>query len=143
VVTELPVPTSPEYAYVLAARQLRSLEDGYPRVEGYSGDAPPGMGEYLEATSTFPAPEALVALRQAGVRHVVLHGAAAPCVGRFGEEELRALLDTARRSPEVEAVTTVGSSAVVTLVPSGRRGPLDALPSVTPLARTTTPCERN
>ena len=140
VVTELPAPTLPDYPYMLAVRQLRSLEDGLPRVEGYSGDAPAGLAEYLQATSTFPAPESFEALRQAGVRHVVLHGAEAPCVSRFGRAELAGLLDAASASPEVAAITEVGDSAVVTLVPEPRRGPLSALPPVTPLARSTDAC---
>lgn len=140
VVTELPVPVLPHYPYVLAVRQLRSLEDGLPRVEGYSGDAPAGLAEYLQATSTFPGPAAFAALRQAGVRHVVLHGAAAPCASRFGEEELAQLVVAAERSPEVAAVEEVGSSAVVTLVPEPAGGPLASLPSVTPTARSARAC---
>ena len=143
VVTELPVPSGPDYPYVLAARQLRSLEDGLPRVEGYSGDAPVGLGGYEQTVSTFPSPAALAALRQAGVDHVVLHGGEAPCAGRYGPEELRALLDEARRSPEVASVTEVGPSAVVTLVPAPGRGPLDELSPTAPAARTETSCERN
>lgn len=142
VVTELPAPTLPDYPYMLAVRQLRSLEDGLPRVEGYSGDAPAGLAEYLQATSTFPAPASFAALRQAGVRHVVLHGADTPCVSRFGQEELAELLAAAEASPEVAAITEVGGSAVVTLVPEPRGGPLSALPPVTPLARSTDACAR-
>ena len=142
VVTELPAPTLPDYPYTLAVRQLRSLEDGLPRVEGYSGDAPAGLAEYLQATSTFPAPESFTALRQAGVRHVVLHGAETPCASRFGRAELAELLAAAAASPEVAAVTEVGDSAVVTLAPTPRGGPLSALPPVTPLARSAEPCEQ-
>jgi hypothetical protein len=140
VVTELPVPPLEDLAYVFAIRQLRSLRDGLPRVEGYSGDLPDGVGQYLEATSTFPSAEATTALRQAGVRHVVLHGAATPCVSRYGEEELAAVLDAAARSPHVETITEVGSDAIVTLVPAPRGGPLVELPSVAPSARSTEPC---
>lgn len=140
VVTELPVPGLPHYPYVLAVRQLRSLEDGLPRVEGYSGDAPAGLAEYLQATSTFPAPAAFAALRQAGVRHVVLHGAAAPCASRFGEQELAQLVAAAGRSPEVAAVEEVGESAIITLVPEPVGGPLSSLPSVTPTARSARAC---
>ena len=143
VVTELPVPPLEDLPYVFAIRQLRSLRDGLPRVEGYSGDLPEGMGEYLEATSTFPSAEAITALRQAGVRHVVLHGATAPCVARYGDEELAAVLDAAARSPQVESVTEVGGGAIVTLVPAPRGGPLDELPSVTPSARPIEPCASN
>ena len=142
VVTELPAPTLPDYPYMLAVRQLRSLEDGLPRVEGYSGDAPAGLDKYLQATSTFPAPEAFAALRQAGVRHVVLHGADTACVSRFGQEELAQLLAAAGASPEVAAVTEVGDSAVVTLVPQAPGGALSALPQVAPRARSTDPCGR-
>lgn len=140
VVTELPVPALPHYPYVLAVRQLRSLEDGLPRVEGYSGDAPLGLAEYLQATSTFPSPAAFAALRQAGVRHVVLHGATSPCASRYGPEELAQLVAAARRSPEVAAVEEVGSSAIVSLVPEPAGGPLSALSSSTPPPRPNRPC---
>ncbi len=141
-VTELPVPALPHYPYVLAVRQLRSLEDGLPRVEGYSGDAPPGLAEYLQATSTFPSPEAFTALRQAGVRHVVLHGADAPCASRYGPDELGLLVAAAERSPEVASVEEVGSSAIVSLVPEPAGGPLSDLPATTPPPRTDRPCPR-
>ncbi len=143
VVTELPVPTLPDYPYVLAIRQLRSLEDGFPRVEGYSGDAPAGLPEYLQATSTFPSPSALQAMRQAGVRHVVLHGADRACVARYGPDELDAVLAAASSSSEVEDVTRVGGSAIVTLTEEPRRGPLSDIEPMAPFPRTTTSCERN
>jgi hypothetical protein len=140
VVTELPAPALPHYPYVLAVRQLRSLEDGLPRVEGYSGDAPPGLAEYLQATSSFPSPAAFAALRQAGVRHVVLHGAEDPCASRYGSDELEALVAAAGRSPEVEAVERVDGSAIVSLVPEPPGGPLSALPALVPPPRTDRPC---
>jgi hypothetical protein len=140
VVTELPAPALPHYPYVLAVRQLRSLEDGLPRVEGYSGDAPPGLAEYLQATSSFPSPAAFAALRQAGVRHVVLHGAEDPCASRYGSDELEALVAAAGRSPEVEAVERVDGSAIVSLVPEPAGGPLSALPALVPPPRTDRPC---
>lgn len=141
-VTELPVPTSPHYPYVLAARQLRSLTDGLPRIEGYSGDAPAGLPEYLQAASAFPEAHAIRAMRQAGVRHVLLHGGPAPCAGRYGPEELDAIVERAAASPDVEAVTRVGDEAVVTLTPVPRGGPLSDIPAVAPVARTEAACER-
>lgn len=143
VVTELPVPTLPGYPYILSVRQLRSLEDGLPRVEGYSGDAPAGLPEYFQAVSAFPADHAIEALRQAGVRHVVLHGAEEACASRFGPDELDDLLARAVASPAVEGITRVGAEAVVTLTPAPRRGPLREIPPVRPPARTTTPCDRD
>lgn len=143
VVTELPVPTLPGYPYILAVRQLRSLEDGLPRVEGYSGDAPDGLPAYFQALTTFPAEPALAALRQAGVRHVVLHGAPTPCASRFGRDELDALVARAAGSPAVAAVTRVGAHAVVTLTAAPRGGPLDELAVVPPVARAATPCRRD
>ena len=143
VVTELPVPTLPAYPYVLAARQLRSLEDGEPRVEGYSGSTPAGLAEYLAAVSSFPSERAVAALRQAGVRHVVLHGAQEPCVARYGPAELAAIVEAAAASPAVERVTRVGDDAVVTLTPAARRGSLTDIPAVAPVARTTAPCPVN
>lgn len=143
VVTELPVPTLPEYPYALAARQLRSLEDGLARVEGYSGEAPAGLPEYLQATSSFPADDAIAAMRQAGVRHVVLHGADEACVARYGRGELAAILAQAAASPAVEEIARVGDEAIVTLTRTARGGPLTEIPAVPPLGRTTVPCERN
>ncbi len=142
-VTELPVPVLPDYPYVLAARQLRSLTDGLPRIEGYSGDAPPGLPAYFQAVSAFPDDQAIAALRQAGVRHVVLHGAPSACVARYGPDELDAIIERAAGSPDVEGIERVGDEAIVTLTPAPRGGPLSEVPTVPPLARTTQPCEQH
>jgi hypothetical protein len=142
VVTELPVPAGEERPYVFAVRQLRSLEDGRPRVEGYSGDAPDGLDEYLAQTSTFPAPSAFDALRRAGVRHVVLHGDVAPCAGRYGAAELRSILAGAATWPGVASVRPVGTSAVVTLTPSAA-GTVEGASPAAAVERTTSPCPRN
>lgn len=142
VVTELPAATGESYPYTLAIRQLRSLEDGLPRIEGYSGGAPDGLDTYLRVASTFPAPASVRALRRAGARYVVLHGDDVACDSRYGPDELSAVAEQARDRPGVEAVRRVGRSAIVTLAPSSRRLALDELDEAGPAGRTTRACDQ-
>lgn len=141
-VTELPAAAGESYPYTLAIRQLRSLDDGLPRIEGYSGGAPDGLDTYLRVASTFPAPASVRALRRAGARYVVLHGGEVACDSRYGPDELAAVAEQARVRQGVEAVRRVGRSAIVTLAPPSRRMALDELDEAAPSARTTQPCDQ-
>lgn len=142
VVTELPAAAGESYPYTLAIRQLRSLEDGLPRIEGYSGGAPDGLDTYLRVASTFPAPASVRALRRTGARYVVLHGGGVACDSRYGPDELDDLVEQARTRPGVEGVRRVGRSAIVTLAPPSRQVALDELDEAGPAARSTQPCDQ-
>jgi hypothetical protein len=74
-VVELPMGSPSDgwpWAYVETPRQYLSLVDGLPRVNGYSGFAPPGFDELAATLETFPEEASLRALDRLGVRYVVL-----------------------------------------------------------------------
>jgi hypothetical protein len=119
VVTEVPAALyTPTYPYVAAPRQYRSLIDGNPRTEGYSGNAPPEFFETQAAASAFPQPAAVARLRATGVRYVLVHGGPAPCDGRFGPEELAAIRAQLDGAPGVRRVVEAGPDLVVELAPA-------------------------
>ncbi len=76
VVLELPMADpidARQWAGLEAPRMLYGTLDFHPRLNGYSGSWP---DDYLATVATmnqFPAPDALIAARLAGVRYVVLH----------------------------------------------------------------------
>jgi hypothetical protein len=140
-VTEVPVAFGPYSPYVLAPRQLRSLADAHPRVEGYSGNFPPEFAPMQAIASTFPDAPAVARLRRYGVRYVVVHGGPAPCLGRFGPAEVAALRRDLPRVPGVARVIDAGSDLVVVLAPD--RVDRASLPLVPPRIRDVAPCASN
>jgi hypothetical protein len=116
-VVELPIEPifSFSYALSLAPRQLRSVIDGLPRVEGYSGNIPADSRAAVEVARTLPDPAALLALRRLGVRYLVLHGASAACAGAYGPDELRAVVQALAGQPGVARMLVSGADTVVVL----------------------------
>jgi hypothetical protein len=110
VVLELPIRSGEAggaaWPFVEAPRQLAAVEDGYPRVNGYSGFEPVGFAGRAALLNHFPAPEALAEARRIGVRFVVLRTALvgtlnpadltpqleADGVGRYADETARRML---------------------------------------------------
>ena len=140
-VTEVPVAFGPFFPYVLAPRQLRSLTDGNPRVEGYSGNFPPEFFTMQAIASAFPSPSAIEGLRRYGVRYVIVHGGLGACLGAFGPDEITLLRSTLPAASGVARVIEAGSDLVVELEPA----PIDrgALPPVAPVDRNAQPCVSN
>jgi hypothetical protein len=150
-VTEVPVAFGPFAPFVLAPRQLRSLTDGKPRVEGYSGNFPPDFSAMQAIASAFPDPEAIDGLRRYGVRYVVVHAGPVACLATLGPDETRDLRRRLRAAPGVARVIETGpgrpqrrhevSDLVVELEP----GAVDrsALPTVVPVTRDVDPCLSN
>ncbi len=56
-----------------APYMLNSTRHWKPLVNGYSAFIPPAYFHFLDVLASFPSPEAVHALRQAGVTHVVVH----------------------------------------------------------------------
>ena len=140
-VTEVPVAFGPYSPYVLAPRQLRSLTDGHPRVEGYSGNFPPQFGAMQAIASAFPDPRAVDGLRRYGVRYVVVHAGPVACMATFGPEELEDLRRRLGTAPGVARVITAGPDLVVELSPD--RVDRAAIPLLVPKVRDVQPCAAN
>jgi hypothetical protein len=140
-VTEVPVAYGQYVAEVLAPRQLRSLVDDHPRVEGYSGNFPPEFETMQAVASAFPDPEAVTGLRRYGVRYVVVHAGPVPCLGRFGPLELTAVRDRLPVTPGVTRVIEAGADLVVELAPAQ----IDraAIPALAPQMRDVPRCAHN
>ena len=121
VVLELPISSAvhPMWPFVETPRQLLAINDGYPRVNGYSGFQPKGFDEEVATLSNFPAPDALFEARRLGVRYVVLR---TQLVGPLSPAVLNA---------------TVGQDGVGLYTPRTARSMIDRLGSaaahVTPL----------
>jgi hypothetical protein len=78
-----PVVSLPDYAgtpvaFEEANYQFFSTTHWHPIANGYSRAEPPGFRALMDRLNTFPAPASLDAMGEAGIRYVVLHGAAAP-----------------------------------------------------------------
>src|SRR5262249_20779199 len=84
---------------------IQSLEHLRPIVNGYSGQRPVYYVPLVEAINTFPSDDALIALRDGGVRFVVTRAPIASAVppvverARFGDGTIYEL----RWTPEAEA----------------------------------------
>lgn len=116
-VLELPIPDparSPDYPYIEAPRQLYATLDFHPRVNGYSGYAPPEYGRDVLLLMNFPAPAAITRLGQLGVRWVVVHGGPADDAGQYGPASRARILTTL---PSRFAVTAIGDDLLVELRP--------------------------
>jgi len=121
-VFELPSPIGPQLPYVESARQVRSLIDRNPRVDGYSGDAPPEVERWQWLASRLSPPELVGDLRRQGVRYVVLDGTAVPCAAGYGPGELAALRTGLASTPGVVRIFQAGPSLVVELTPGAVPG---------------------
>ncbi|MGE3275814.1 MAG: DUF3108 domain-containing protein [Vicinamibacterales bacterium] len=92
---------------------VQSLEHWRPLVNGYSGQRPPFFSAVVESLAVFPAPEALVTLRELGVRFVVTPdpvatGPASPLVerARFDDGTIYELVWTPDAEAALRDVTT-------------------------------------
>jgi hypothetical protein len=72
VVVEFPLYPNRVY-FGNAPYMLNSTRHWKPLVNGYSAFIPPGFYQICDALASFPAPDAMRALRGAGVTHVVVH----------------------------------------------------------------------
>lgn len=102
---------------------VQSLEHRRPLVNGYSGQRPPFYSALVESMAAFPAPAALAALREIGVRFIVAPGAVegagathSPLVERvrFGTQ----VVYEVRWTPEAEAA--LASAAPLPPAPGAR-----------------------
>lgn len=129
-VVELPVGSPSDgwpWAYVETPRQYLSLVDGLPRVNGYSGFAPPGFDELAATLETFPEEASFRALDRLGVRYVVLRtgvpdglddlqaeAVGTDGVGVYSEVSAQAVID-ALPDDRVERVDRYGDAWLVEL----------------------------
>jgi hypothetical protein len=125
----LPPPDTIEFALVVAPRQLRSLIDGNPRVEGYTGEIPTDVKNVIQVARTFPAPAAIDGMRRDGVRYIVLHGGSTACSAFYAPDEMAALRSSLTAAVGVERLITAGADVIIELTPA----PVDRS-SITPVA---------
>ncbi len=121
VVTEAPpAMVTASYPYVAVARQLNSLHDGKPRIEGYSGATPPDLPLFETAKLDLTDPGVLALLRRFEVRYLVLHVGDRACVGWYSPGETDAIVADLQGRPEVVDIIEVPGSAdlIVELAPS-------------------------
>lgn len=93
---------------------VQSLEHRRPIVNGYSGQRPSFYGPLIDALNTFPSDDALIALRDSGVRFVVTPAPIAPLAplapiverARFGDTTIYEL----RWTPETDARLAASST---------------------------------
>ena len=93
----------PDYLYYSTAHWR-------PIVNGYGRSSPPGYPALISSMKTFPAPAAAVAMRQAGVDHVVFHSARFP----FDTAEL---LRGAKGSEDFRLIARVGTDYLFKVMP--------------------------
>jgi hypothetical protein len=117
-VLELPEPIGPNFPYVNAARELRSLIDRDPRVDGYSGNVPPLTTSVEYYASRVAVPELVPVMRRFGVRYLLLHAAPRPCEAGYGPDELSTLARVLQETPGVTALYAAGTDLVVLLAPA-------------------------
>ena len=119
-VIELPLPPVDTFAYdfTVNPRQLRSLIDGHPRVEGYSGAIPDDVRAAIEDARRLPDAAALLRLRRYGVRYLVLHGGSQACAGEYAPAELQVMKAAlAAQTSSVAGIMQGGSDLIVELAP--------------------------
>ena len=73
VLAEFPLGLSPGAGITDTPHMYFSLWHWAPLVNGYSGHAPEGQGEFMAAMRPFPAPATLALLRARGVTHVTIN----------------------------------------------------------------------
>jgi hypothetical protein len=124
-VLELPEPIGPSFSYVTANRELRSLIDLDPRVDGYSGNVPPEIFRVENFASRVSVAELVPVMRAYGVRYLVLHESLKPCAASYDASEVAAITASLSRVDGVVALVPAGNDVVVELAaaPLDRRVP--------------------
>jgi hypothetical protein len=89
---------------------IESTAHWRPMLNGYSGFIPPSYADHARAAAHFPAPDALAALRQAGVTHVFVHDRS---LRDWTDNETA---DAVRTSPELQLLATDGDLTLYALV---------------------------
>jgi hypothetical protein len=90
-----PVVSLPDFAgtplwFQEADYQYFSTAHWHPIANGYSRAEPPGFADRMRGMSSFPEPAAISAMREAGIRFVVVHAAKHPADGVAAMEKSRA-----------------------------------------------------
>jgi hypothetical protein len=116
-VLELPEPIGPSFAYVTAGREVRSLIDRDPRVDGYSGNLPPETFRVVVFASRATVPELVPVMRAYGVRYLVLHESPKPCAASFDAGEIAAITASLNGVSGIIGMVPAGSDVVVELAP--------------------------
>jgi hypothetical protein len=134
-VLELPEPIGPKLPFVNAARELRSLVDLDPRVDGYSGNVPSEVQDVEYLASRLTVPELIPVVRGYGVRYLVLHGTARACVAGYNPSEMALISLQLGSTPGVDQLVPAGSDLVVILAPApiDRRVPVGGPGPVRPV----------
>jgi hypothetical protein len=117
-VFELPEPIGPSFSYVNAGRELRSLIDLDPRVDGYSGNLPEAVFRVDVFASRASVPELVPVMRAYGVRYLVLHESLKPCAASYSATELASIMTSLQGVDGVVALVPAGGDIVVELAPS-------------------------
>lgn len=119
-VLELPAPDQRvdplAWVYTEAPRLVYSTLDWHPRVNGYSGYAPPGYFADFDAYRRFPEPVATERLRMRRVRYVILHVGSENGYPALTQADADGRLS---RLPPGTTSTLEGSSYLVDLGPQG------------------------
>jgi hypothetical protein len=114
-VLELPAPRlEKDERIVDAERQIFALRHGRPRLDGVSGFVPPSTRRLRLAVQTFPAPQAVSAVSQAGARYVVVH------YQDFSTSEARERRAATAASPALRQAAAFGEDVVYELVGARR-----------------------
>jgi hypothetical protein len=117
-VFELPEPIGPSFTYVTANRELRSLIDLHPRVDGYSGNVPPETFRVEILASRITVAELVPVMRAYGVRYLVLHASPRPCSAGYSPDEMTAITASLQRADGVVGLVPAGGDVVVELAPA-------------------------
>jgi hypothetical protein len=129
-VLELPIGSPADgwpWGYIETPRQYLSRIDGYPRVSGYSGFAPPDFDTTAAILERFPGEDAFALLDELGVRYVLLRTGipngltdlqaatvALDGVGRYAEARARDIIE-ALPEERVARVDRIGDAWLVEL----------------------------
>lgn len=89
---------------------LESTRHWRPMLNGYSGYIPPSYDAHARALASFPAPEAIDALRAAGVTHVFVHDKS------LRDWTTTETADGVKRSPNLRAIASDGDLTLYQIV---------------------------
>jgi hypothetical protein len=131
-VLELPEPVGPVFPYVATVREVNSLIDRNPRVDGYSGDIPPEVLDVEGIASAWGVSDIVGPMQRYGIRYLVLHAAPKACAAGYSAEEMETIQQSLVGVPGVDRMISAGSDVIVQLAPA----PIDrTLPHVHSLPR--------